>query len=379
MNETTTSKVSSVFQRYFLPGLIFQSVLVGGGYATGRELVEFFLSSGPIGGLLSLIVTTVIWSVVLAVSFEFARVTKSYDYRSFFKQLLGPFWILFEIAFITLALLVISVLGSATGVLFSESFGVSPLIGIVAMMTIIGLLAFYGSKTVERFLAGWSFVLYAAYILYFILWLASFGDQIVANFAATPIGDGWLGGGIRYAGYNMVGVIAVLFCLRHITTRKDAIVAGILAGPLAIIPGLLFYIAMVGFYPEITQQPVPVNFMLGELNIPALQILFQLVLFGTFIETGLGMIHAVNERIADVYTEKQKEMPKWIRPIVAVVLLIISIFLATYLGIISLIAQGYGVLTYAILLIYVLPILTIGIWRIFSVVNINPRAVSTFC
>ena len=366
MNETTTSKVSSAFQRYFLPGLIFQSVLVGGGYATGRELVEFFLSSGPIGGLLSLIVTTVIWSVVLAVSFEFARVTKSYDYRSFFKQLLGPFWILFEIAFITLALLVISVLGSATGVLFSESFGVSPLIGIVAMMTIIGLLAFYGSKTVERFLAGWSFVLYAAYILYFILWLASFGDQIVANFAATPIGDGWLGGGIRYAGYNMVGVIAVLFCLRHITTRKDAIVAGILAGPLAIIPGLLFYIAMVGFYPEVTQQPVPVNFMLGELNIPALQILFQLVLFGTFIETGLGMIHAVNERIADVYTEKQKEMPKWIRPIVAVVLLIISIFLATYLGIISLIAQGYGVLTYAILLIYVLPILTIGIWRIFQ-------------
>ncbi|MEZ5426060.1 MAG: hypothetical protein R2747_07340 [Pyrinomonadaceae bacterium] len=358
------SKASEVFQRFFLPGLIFQSVLVGGGYATGRELVEFFLSSGPWGGLLGMIVTTALWSVVLAISFEFARTTKSYDYRAFFRKLLGRGWFLFEIAFIALALLVLSVLGSATGELIRESLGVPALFGIVAMMGVSGLLAFYGSKTIERFLAGWSFVLYAAYILYFILWMGSFGDRIISNFGSVPVGGSGLGGGIQYAGYNMVGMIAVLFCLRHLKTRKEAVVAGVLAGPLAIIPGFLFYIAMVGFYPEITQKPVPVNFMLGQLNIPSLQILFQLVLFGTFIETGVGMIHAVNERIAEVFTEKQKAMPRFLRPSVAVGMLIFSIFLATKLGIISLIGQGYGALTYVILAIYVFPMLTIGLWRI---------------
>ncbi len=48
----------STFQRIWLPGFLFQSVLIGGGYATGRELVEFFLSAGPVGGLLGMLVAT---------------------------------------------------------------------------------------------------------------------------------------------------------------------------------------------------------------------------------------------------------------------------------------------------------------------------------
>ena len=42
---------SSWFQRYLLPGFAFKAVVIGGGYATGRELAEFFLPSGPRGGL----------------------------------------------------------------------------------------------------------------------------------------------------------------------------------------------------------------------------------------------------------------------------------------------------------------------------------------
>ncbi len=34
------------FQKYLLPGLVFQGVVIGGGYATGRELAEFFLPHG---------------------------------------------------------------------------------------------------------------------------------------------------------------------------------------------------------------------------------------------------------------------------------------------------------------------------------------------
>ena len=37
------------FQRYLLPGFVFQSGVIAGGYGTGRELVEFFLPYGPPG------------------------------------------------------------------------------------------------------------------------------------------------------------------------------------------------------------------------------------------------------------------------------------------------------------------------------------------
>jgi uncharacterized membrane protein YkvI len=35
----------SVFKRLFLPEFAFEAVVIGGSYATGRELGEFFLSS----------------------------------------------------------------------------------------------------------------------------------------------------------------------------------------------------------------------------------------------------------------------------------------------------------------------------------------------
>ena len=46
------------FKKYFLPGFVFQSVVIGGGYGTGRELVEYFLKYGPVEGLLGLVFVT---------------------------------------------------------------------------------------------------------------------------------------------------------------------------------------------------------------------------------------------------------------------------------------------------------------------------------
>ena len=46
--------MNTVFRTYLLPGLVFQSVIIGGGYGTGREIAEFFLSHGAVGGLLGL-------------------------------------------------------------------------------------------------------------------------------------------------------------------------------------------------------------------------------------------------------------------------------------------------------------------------------------
>ena len=42
---------TSFFKKYLLPGFVFQSVVIAGGYGTGRELVEFFLVHSPLAGL----------------------------------------------------------------------------------------------------------------------------------------------------------------------------------------------------------------------------------------------------------------------------------------------------------------------------------------
>ena len=71
---------TAFLQRYLLPGFAFQSMIIAGGYGTGRELVEFFLKFGTVGGLLAMwLVSTVIWSAVCAVTFELARLSAGGD------------------------------------------------------------------------------------------------------------------------------------------------------------------------------------------------------------------------------------------------------------------------------------------------------------
>lgn len=355
---------AQTLKKYVLPGLIFQSVVIAGGYGTGRELVEFFLSLGPINGLLGmLLVSTVIWSAVCAVSFEFARRFRGFDYRSFFTQLLGRWWFLFEICYVLQLMLVLAVIAAAAGAILQEVFQLPYELGVVGMMAAVGFLVFRGSDTIEKFLTFWSVLLYAIYAVFFVWCFARFGDDIFSGFGQVPLSGRWIVGGVQYAAYNLAVIPAVLFAIRHHESRRESIGAGILAGPIAIIPGLLFYLAMVGQYPAILDRPVPANFLLDVLGSRAFQILFQAVLFGTLIETGTGLIHAINERLASVYHEQSQEMPPWLRPTVAIGLLVLGSILARF-GIIALIARGYGTLTWAFLVVFVIPVLTLGVWKI---------------
>ena len=61
----------SFFKKYLLPGFVFQSVVIAGGYGTGRELVEYFLNYGPLGGLLGMLLTTAIWLILLVITVHF--------------------------------------------------------------------------------------------------------------------------------------------------------------------------------------------------------------------------------------------------------------------------------------------------------------------
>lgn len=365
---------ASVFQRYFLPGFVFQSVVIAGGYGTGRELVEFFLSNGPLGGLLGMVlVSTVIWSLVCAATFEFGRRFHAMDYRTFFKRLLGRGWLLFEFSYLFTLLIVLAVIAAAAGSILTELLGWPYLVGVLSMMAAVGLLVFAGSGLIERFLAGWSFLLYAVYIIFCAWAFVRFGDAIGAALGSGEVRSGWVLGGIKYAAYNLGVIPAVLFTIRHHRNSRESVIAGLLAGPIAIIPGVLFFLAMTGQYPAILNEVVPANYLLGTLGSRTFQVIFQLVLFGTLIETGTGMIHAVNERIAAVYHERDRTMPGTLRAAVAVGLLIAGALLAQF-GLINLIAKGYGTVTWLFLFVFVIPILAWGALALVRRSNAPPSA-----
>ena len=93
------------FGKYLLPGIVAQSVLIGGGYATGREVVQYAARFGQMGWIGVIGVFLGFTAMNIAV-FELARTYQTYDYRSLIKQVIWKFSPAFDISYIILATII---------------------------------------------------------------------------------------------------------------------------------------------------------------------------------------------------------------------------------------------------------------------------------
>jgi len=349
-----------------LPGIVFQSIIIAGGYGTGQELSVFFLSLGAREGLLAILLIPIpVISLSAVLSFELARKFHAYDYRTFLHVFMGRAWFIWEIGFLIGLTIFFGVMGSAAGEIFSRTFGLPYAGGTVFLMLAVAFLVFWGSVIVERVLSAWSGVLYLTYILFFVWAFSRFGDNIFSSLELPPTGSNWVRNGTAYAGLQLSMMPAVLFALRHIKTRRQAIGAGLLVGPIAMIPGILFYLVMLSHYPAIKDVVLPSDYLLEALGARWFQVLFQVVLLGTLVETGVGVIHSFNERLASLYRARNQDMPRKLRPFIALVLMVIASLL-TKIGLVALIMFAAKSFAWFFLFVFLIPLLTVGVYRFFK-------------
>jgi uncharacterized membrane protein YkvI len=342
-----------------------KAVVIGGGYATGRELAEFFLSRGPWGGLLAILFATLLFSIFSALTFIFARRFGTYDYKSFFKQLLGPAWPLFEFAYLLFVILILAVYGAAAGAIGTATIGAPTWCGAALLAIGIAAIAALGNKAVEALFRDVSYLLYGVYGLFIMLALWKFGERVPGAFAAFPETSGWALSGLTYFGYNIIGAVVILPVLHHLLSDRDAIIAGVIAGPLTMLPAVMFFIPMVAFYPEVQSATLPSDFLLQRIGFPAFHLLFQAMIFSALLESGTSSVHAINERINSATTKRfGVGLTNAQRLVIAICVLVICMFLASRFGLVALIATGYRALAWILLATFILPLVTVGVWKL---------------
>jgi len=345
---------------WILPGAVFQSVLVGGGYGTGREVVEFISRFGALGGLSAILLVGALWGLVLAVTFEFARRFATRDYRSFFKLILGRYWGLYELFFAAGLLIVLAICGAAAGEVLHDTFGLPALAGIAMMLLIVGVLNYHGRGLVEKTLTLWGLAMSVVFITFLLLTVLDRGDRIATAFASGEVLPGWQVSGFQFFLYNIGIAPAILYATGHLSTRPQAIGAGLIAGVLGILPGLAFHLAFMGGYPEVIDEALPTYWMLQQLGSGWLLLVYVVILFGTIAQTGVGMLQGLNERLDANWSERHgRPLSPAVHALVALGAVLCSLLLAN-VGIVGLVAKGYGTLAWFALAVYVLPVLTIG-------------------
>lgn len=361
-------KIITFFNAVLLPGFVFQNVIMAGGYGTGRELAEYFLILGPKSALCALLVTGLIWATLCVLTFEFARCYKAYEYYTFFKNLLGRAWILFEVVYWLIVLLVLAIIGAASGSIFEATLHWPYGVGVITLMAFIAAVVYFKNRIIGLVLTYWSFFLLLIYITFFIICYMLFSSEIRHTLESSEVVEGWGFKGIKYAIYNLCFMPAVLFSLTRLKTRKEAVIAGLFSGFIAIVPAFFFILAMCSAYPSIVNVTVPAATLISQIGSPVFGIMFYIALFGTLVGTGVGMIHAINQRVQIYFKNKQQQMPNVFRSGIAIICFLLAYGISQF-GLVLLIDKGYGSLSWVMAALYVLPLLLVGSYKIFFVKN----------
>lgn len=373
MSSKNTDFRTSGIMKYLLPGIILQSVLMGGGYATGREIIEYGGKFGAYGWISGLF-TFATFAVIAILTFELARIYRIYDYKSILKQIVGKGWPIYDVLYVILLFLIISIMASATGEILQQTIGLDYMVGVITLILIVAFLNFFGSAFIAKFETYGTIALYAAYIVFTIMVITAKKPEIATVFATqdssfTPnAGVGlaiWTG--IIYATYNLSAIPAGLFTLRAQTKRKEAVISAIIGAFLMTVPWFLTYFAVLGFYPDesVLGAPVPWLVMLQSVSDSMVPVLvFGVVAGWTLIETATGMIHALLERCDQAMIDADKPaLSAKMRGLITAGILIMAI-LFSKIGIIDLIGKGYSMISYGFMIIYLLPLLTVGLYKV---------------
>ena len=354
----------SLFRIYVIPASVFQGVIIGGAYGTGREVVEYISRHGPLGGVVASCVIAVCLAVVLAIGFAFAQRFQISDYRHFVKALLGPAWFLYEILFIALLIIVLAVVGSAAGELLDDGFDIPYWGGVSAVFAAVVVLNFFGRGLVEQSLFVWTVALMLCLLVLIIFILSSEAAAIKRNFTTYDGLGGAVLSGFQFSLYNSAVVPVLIYSISGIKTQRQALLSGAIAGVFGALPAFLLHLAFTARYPDIIEQVLPTYALLASLGSWAAINVYFVILFGTIVLTAVGVLQGVNERL-DGWRRDQGRAPlsrEW-HALVAGGMLAVSMLLAQF-GIVALVARGYGSLAWGFFVVFTLPLLTVGVLKI---------------
>lgn len=348
-----------------ITAVILQSVWIGGGFGSGREIVEFIARYGSIGWI-SILISAITLAIALIPSLEIARVFRAYDYMTWSKQFLWKFWWLFDVSFIVLAWIVIAVVGAAAGYMLSDIAGIPFPVSAALVIAVVGLLHFFGRRAIEAY---WIIGTVGLYAMYFVIWgytLTVVGGKAIENLGAglhTGTFADAVVDGFRYMLYNLCVVMPALESVDRYRGKMESFAATALAILLIYGAATAIWLCFMAYYPEVVNMTVPWYDILKGMGVYWALALYVFWIFYTLIETALGMVYAIVRRVDAQLRLRGRTLGRKGETTLSVAILAISIVTAQA-GLVALVAVGYGTMAWVFFGVYFLPMITVGLLRL---------------
>ena len=340
--------------------------MFGGGQASGREIVSYMTINGPVGGFISITFSAAVFSLVVFMCYEIARIHSAYNYQSYAKAVLGKRgWIGFEIVLLLALLLVLAYAATAGGTAVANHFGFQKFWATGALLCFIVYLTFQGRRIVELTMVGTTVALLASTIVIAGVAGLQHGETISTSLRESEFS---LSASLASASRFLVAVTAftpiLLYAARDLRSRNETIVAGICCGVAIMLPSYFMHTAFLTRFPEVLSIEVPNAWIVAELMPHLFGSLFVVILFIAIAQTGVATLQGLIERI-DSWSLKNRGRPlnNISHAGISGGVLLICLALSP-IGVIELLYRIYDIIFWLFLVFFTVPLFTIGTYII---------------
>ena len=316
---------------------VYIGTVIGAGFASGQEILQFFVKYGY-KGLIGALISTALFMIIATITLLKVYNDKIENYQQLIVPVMGKkFSIIVEITILSYLFIGVCIMVAGSGALFEEQFNISYNIGLIimALMTLFTVMySVKGILTANTILIP---ILLIGIIFIGIMTFAKKDFDFNNINIASEDKHSWLMSSIMYVNYNIISAIVVLATLLPvIKNRKSAIKGGLMGGLGLGALALFLIISLMLVYEDIKYLELP---MLGVARYAVKNgdILYSFLIWIAMFTTSVSNSFGFLTRICDIIKMNFE---------LAAVTFCITIILVAHIGFSNLVNMFYPLFGY---------------------------------
>ncbi len=293
-----------MLKRVIVIALAYMGVVVGAGFGSGQEVLQYFVAHGR-GGIVAVAITAVFMAIVGVAALQLGSYAGAKDHSTVFNQITHPVIARALDAFIVFTLFSIGfVMIAGAGANLHQQFGLPVWAGSVLMAVLVIATGFLDVKKVTTIIGGLTpfmiVMILAGAVYAFLNPDGTIGEMQVYSYTVEPALSNLALSTINYVALAFAtGASMMIVMGGGMFNPKEAGVGGLVGG---LMYGTLLVVATMALLlklPSVADAPMPMLALVNSIN-PALGLVAAVVIYGMIYNTATGMYYSLAKRAAGV-------------------------------------------------------------------------------
>lgn len=277
--------------------------LIGSGFATGQEILQYYASYGYWGvfgtGALVLVLMTYV-AVEFFVVGQAQRFEKpSMVFRYYCGKHLGTFFDFFSVLFVFLSF---TVMVAGAGAVFEEHYGLSKHVGGIGLAAAVGITVWFGLRSLVDVIGKIGPLIVLIAVGLGVLGIVrdpggiAEGSALLPDLELTQAASNWFMSGLSYVGFCMLWLAAFLTALgRTARSRREAASGGALGGVVFSLACVVVGLGLLANIERVNGTEIPMLVLAGDVS-PALAAGISVMILAGIYTTAIPLLWTVSSR-----------------------------------------------------------------------------------